>query len=136
MNWQTEVPVTPGSPKITYGQPILVTGSCFAQHLGDKLAYFGYQHLTNPFGVIFHPLPLVRLLERAVDGREFTCDDLFENNGLWFCLETHSSLYAKSSDALLVLLNDKLKTCREYIAKSSHLVLTLGTGWGLSLIHI
>jgi len=130
MKWQTEVPVKPGRPKIDYKTPVVVLGSCFAQHLGQRLAYFQYRNLSNPFGVVFHPAPLFRMIERAVESNYYTAEDLFEKNGLWFCMEVHTSLYASSSGKLLILLNERLDECRQMLSNCSHLILTLGTAWG------
>ncbi|WP_424120486.1 GSCFA domain-containing protein, partial [Robiginitalea sp.] len=68
MKWRTEVEIVQGSDPIGYQDEVLVLGSCFADHLGEKLAHYQFRHLANPFGILFHPIPLGHLVKRAVEG--------------------------------------------------------------------
>ncbi|MGB5654099.1 MAG: GSCFA domain-containing protein [Robiginitalea sp.] len=129
MKWRTKVEIGQGADPIDYRDEVLVLGSCFADHLGDKLAYYQFRHLANPFGVLFHPIPLGHLIERAVEGRRFREDDLFEREGLWRCLEVHSRAAGSSKDATLKGMNETLNTFQKSLAQASHIVLTLGTAF-------
>lgn len=130
MKWRTEVSIPSGSRPIGYHNPVLLLGSCFATHLSEKLSYYQFPCLSNPFGVVFHPLPIENLIRRAVESREFTADDVLESQGRWVCLEVHSSLSGGSAEEALQQLNQALKKLKQALERTTHTVLTLGTAYG------
>jgi hypothetical protein len=130
MKWRTEVAIPTGPDPIGYRSQVLLLGSCFATHLSEKLAYYQFPVVSNPFGVLFHPVPVENLLRRAREDRFFTSEDLIESQGRWRCLESHSVLSGNSRDDALKLLNGALKALKRALERSSHTVLTLGTAFG------
>ncbi|MEN8857195.1 MAG: GSCFA domain-containing protein, partial [Flavobacteriaceae bacterium] len=56
MKFQTCVPLQKQTKnRIDYNANILLLGSCFSENIGNKLNYFKFQQLQNPFGILFHP---------------------------------------------------------------------------------
>ena len=129
MKWRTEVAVPSGKNPISYSSRVLLLGSCFATHLSDKFTYFQFPHLGNPFGVLFHPVPMENLIRRAVEGRLFTPEDLIETEGRWRCLEAHSDLSGASPEEALQQLNHGLLALKEAVENATHTLLTLGTAY-------
>jgi len=130
MKWSTPVAIPPGPVPLDYGGAVLLLGSCFATHIGEKLRYFQFNALTNPFGVIFHPAPLLGLLKRAAEDRPFVPSELFERLGLWRSFEAHSSLGHPDREAAAEALNTSRVNLREQLQRATHVVLTLGTAYG------
>ena len=130
MKWRTEVAIPPGPDPIGYRGQVLLLGSCFASHLSEKLSYYQFPVVSNPFGVLFHPVPVENLLRRVREDRFFTSEDLIESQGRWRCLEAHSVLSGNSRDDALKLLNEALETLKRALEQSTHTVLTLGTAYG------
>ena len=129
MKWRTEVAVPSGENPITYSSRMLLMGSCFATHLSEKFTYYQFPHLGNPFGVLFHPVPMENLVLRALEKRLFTPEDLFETAGRWRCLEAHSDLSGASPEEALQKLNQALSALKEALANATHTLLTLGTAY-------
>ena len=50
----TEVPVTPQRPSIDRHSKVVSLGSCFAEQMGEKLAYYQFQVLQNSLGILFN----------------------------------------------------------------------------------
>src|SRR5690606_22749866 len=98
-------------------------------NMGDKLAYFKFQEVQNPFGILFHPSAIENLVSRAVNRQAYLAEEVFFLNERWQCFDAHSSLSNASREALLQNLNDGLETTRSQIGEASHLVITLGTAW-------
>lgn len=105
-------------------------GSCFATHMGERLHYYQFQQITNPFGVIFHPAPMADLVHRALGGKPFEASELFENQGLWRCSAAHSTLAHPNPERALEQLNTALEDLGATLREATHLILTLGTAWG------
>lgn len=129
MKLQTRIPLEPASHKINYDSQILLLGSCFTENIGERLLFYKFQNLTNPFGIVFHPLGIEKLITRAINEVCYTEDDLIFQNEQWHCFEVHSSLSHTKKDNVLSVLNDMLNKLREYILQASHVVFTYGTAW-------
>lgn len=127
---QTNIPLETESPQIDYSSDIVLLGSCFTGNIGWKLDYFKFRNLQNPFGIVFHPIAMERLIKRAITRDQFMAGDLFEQGGVWHCLEVHSLINHSEKNACLKLLNDLLEQLRESLEKASHLIITYGTAWG------
>ncbi|RDK89233.1 GSCFA domain-containing protein [Marinirhabdus gelatinilytica] len=129
MKLQTTIPLTPETHQIDYKSKVLLLGSCFTENIGGKLDYFKFQNMQNPFGIVFHPLAIEKVVERAVKNISFTAHDVFERDGQWFSFEAHSSVTALSQEDLVVLLNKRLEEFSKYLSEASHVVITFGTAW-------
>ncbi|NND61613.1 MAG: GSCFA domain-containing protein [Flavobacteriaceae bacterium] len=129
MKLQTTLALKPEEYSISYDSKVLLLGSCFSENIGSKFDYFKFQNLQNPFGIIFNPISIERLIERAVNSDFFDEGDVFEKDEVWHCLEVHSLVCGKTKAEYLEELNSKLKRFRSYIESSTHLILTYGTAW-------
>lgn len=129
MKLQTEILLKPEKNQIDYDSKVLLMGSCFTENIGSKFDYFKFQNLQNPFGVIFNPVSLEKLVVRALDQTSFSEVDIFRHEGLWKCFDVHSSLVSLDRDEFLSTLNHNLSELREWLLTASHIVFTYGTAW-------
>ncbi len=130
MDLLTKLELTPQTHhQIDYQSKVMLFGSCFSEHIAEKLEYFKFQNLSNPFGILFQPLAIEKLITRAINEDQFTEDDLFFLNEQWHSFDVHSVLSTSSKADLLETLNTNLKLTHNYITESNHLVITLGTAW-------
>lgn len=130
MKLQTKIALDPkSSDLIDYNAKLLLLGSCFVTNIGQKLDYFKFQNLQNPFGILFNPLVIERLISRSVEERFLTEDDVFFHNELWQSYDVHSELSSTSREDYLNHLNSLIATTNKYIKESSHIIVTLGTSW-------
>ncbi|THD68769.1 GSCFA domain-containing protein [Robertkochia marina] len=129
MKFQTLVPVKKEDPQIDYHARMVLMGSCFVEHIGEKLEYYQFQQMTNPFGVLFNPMAITGLLERAVNQRWFTKNDLFFSNGRWHSYELHSVCSHADADHILETVNNNMLRLYGELQNASHFILTLGTSW-------
>jgi lysophospholipase L1-like esterase len=129
MELQTKIPLQPERDQIDYGSKVLLMGSCFVEHIGEKLGYYQFLNLQNPFGIVFHPIAIEKLITRAINEDYYTEKDVMFINEQWFCFETHSSVSNSNKEDFLVTLNSRLKQLQEYILNATHIVFTYGTAW-------
>lgn len=104
-------------------------GSCFSDTMGGKLGYYKFNTLNNPFGILFHPLAIEKLISRALDGHYFTKEDLFYENERWNCFEVHSKCSTADQQKMLAALNMALKSLGDFLVTASHIFITPGTAW-------
>ncbi|MDT0293630.1 GSCFA domain-containing protein [Mesonia ostreae] len=129
MKLQTQVPIPDEQSKIDYASKLVLMGSCFSENIGEKLAYYKFQQLQNPFGILFHPFAIENLIEKAVQKYVYSEEDLIFHNEQWHCLDAHSKLSSSNKNELLQYLNDALKQTISWLKEASHVVFTFGTSW-------
>ena len=129
MKLTTPIKLSRQNPPINYSSKVLLLGSCFAQNMGAKLEYYKFQQCTNPFGILFHPVAIEKLITRAIDQNWFTSKDVFLQNEQWHCFLAHSKLSNTSEEDLISALNSALEKLRFSLLEASHVVFTFGTAW-------
>ncbi len=129
MKLQTKIPLTPQENQIDYSSEVLLLGSCFVENMGAKLEYYKFKTFQNPFGILFHPIAIEKLVARALNDRVFSEKDIFFHNGQWHCFEVHSEMSSTLKEELLIKLNTQLFCLKEYFLKATHIVFTYGTSW-------
>ena len=129
MKLTTPIKLSRQNPPINYSSKVLLLGSCFAQNMGEKLEYYKFQQCTNPFGILFHPVAIEKLIARAVNQNWFTSKDVFLQNEQWHCFLAHSKLSNTSKEDLISALNSALEKLRFSLLEASHVVFTFGTAW-------
>lgn len=130
MELQTRLKIPQHPNPISYESEILLMGSCFSGHMGDKLSYYQFRNTQNPFGTLFHPRAISNLIDRAIEGRYFTGDDCFYHMERWHSHHVHSDLSNPDPEALVRTLKGLIDMTGEQLKNISHLVITLGTAWG------
>ncbi len=129
MKLQTKIPLKPQLPKIDYNSKVLLLGSCFSENIGEKFEFYKFQNVQNPFGVIFNPVSIEKLVVRAITNNLFTENDIFLQNEIWKCFDAHSELSALNRTEILANLNSALQNLREALFSSTHIIITYGTSW-------
>lgn len=129
MQFTTQIPIKKNDNPIGYNSQIVSLGSCFAVNIGQKFDYFKFKNVTNPFGILFNPKALEKVIGFAVNNKRFTEADIFFHNERWHCFDAHSDLSNTSKEVLLNNLNQATTTLNTKLKEASHITITLGTAW-------
>lgn len=129
MQFTTKIPISKSQNPIDYNSKILSIGSCFAENMAEKFDYFKFENYVNPFGIIFNPVSIEKLISRIVNQELFTENDVFFHNEMWHCYEVHSELSNSNKEEFLKNLNIILELVRTQITEATHLIITYGTSW-------
>jgi hypothetical protein len=136
MQFRTELTPTPAPVKFGLQSPALLVGSCFANHIGSRLAQAKFPVVVNPFGTIFNPISLVHLLETAWAGGELPEHLYAQRDGLHFHYWLPTTFASPEPVALRAQAHDALAHVGEWLrqpAQPLFLLLTLGTAWAYAL---
>jgi lysophospholipase L1-like esterase len=85
--------------------------------------------VVNPFGIIFNPVSLEKLILRSIHKNYFTANDIFYYNEAWHCYEVHSELSNPDKSEFLEALNRLIDSTNQQLSNSTHVIVTLGTSW-------
>jgi hypothetical protein len=129
MQFRTQISLTKANNQIDYNSKIISIGSCFAENMAAKFDYFKFQNQTNPFGIIFNPVSIERIIERVVKQELFTEKDVFFHNERWHCFDAHSDLSNSDREELLESLNKAVEVTNDYLKVATHIIITYGTSW-------
>ncbi len=125
----TPVELPPTSLRIGRETTILSMGSCFSDHIGKKLSDLDFSCYVNPFGTVFNPLSISRLLDFLVasDDKFDLSDGVDSQKNRWFHYDFHSSFDTDSHEELLQNIIDRIQDVSRFIHNLDILILTLGT---------
>ena len=129
MNFTTKVPIAKNNYPLDYNSKIMSLGSCFAVNIADKLNYFKFESNCNPFGIIFNPVSIDKLVYRIIHSIIYTEKDIFFHNESWHCYEVHSEISNPDKEEFLKSLNRISKQANQQISDTTHFIITLGTAW-------
>jgi hypothetical protein len=129
MNLLTQISLSKASNTIDYSSQLLLLGSCFSENIGEKLNHFKFRNVQNPFGILFHPLAIEKLIQKAVQEGIYVEDDVFLINEQWHCFDAHSELSNSSKEKLISDLNFAVEQTLIQLKKASHIIITIGTAW-------
>jgi hypothetical protein len=126
----TLTPDIPPIPKpITYTDNILLIGSCFTEHIYDRLRQHKFRVLSNPHGILFNPLSVASSLDGYIEGKQYTNEDLFYLNELWNSWEHHTRFSHIDVAEALSGINQSQSEASGFIKKADWVIITLGSAF-------
>ncbi len=129
MNFRTQILLQKERNQIDYNSKLLMIGSCFSEHIFYKLNYFKFNTTSNPFGILFNPVAIEKLITNAINQKKYTEKDVFLLNERWHCFDAHSDLSSPDKYELLNNLNITIEATSKKLKEASHIIITLGTSW-------
>lgn len=125
----TPVAVDRQGLSLTLGDKVMLLGSCFADHIGDRLRDGGFEVLQNPFGVLYNPLSICQCLRRCIDLEYVDEGDLVQYDGVWHSWLHHSRFSNADRQRCLDACNASIQSGHEFLKSCTLLTLTFGTAY-------
>ena len=129
MQFRTKITIPKSDNPIDYNSKIVSLGSCFAENMAEKLDYFKFQNTCNPFGIIFNPVSIEKIINKAISQELFTEEDILFHNERWHSFDVHSDWSNSNKEELIANLNVILKSTHQKISEATHIIITYGTSW-------
>lgn len=120
----------PRLPKpIVYTDKILLIGSCFTEHMSERLGNHRFDVLSNPHGILFNPLSVADSLNSYIDDKQYTPDELFTLNELWNSWDHHTRFSHIYKDEVVRGINQSQESASEFIKSADWIMITLGSAF-------
>lgn len=129
MKFRTEIKCQKASPELNHNSKIVLLGSCFSEHIGDKFDYFKFDTFRNPFGILFNPKAIETSVKHCVEQKIYSKDDLYKHGELWMSLNHHSLFDHRDPEEVLTNINKNISLGHHALKNASHVIITLGTSW-------
>ena len=114
---------------INYYDRVLLTGSCFTEHISERLQQHKFNVLSNPNGILFNPLSVADSLNGYLKGRQYVKEDLFFLNELWNSWDHHTRFSDTDADAALAGINHSQEEAGKCIREAGWVIITLGSAF-------
>lgn len=122
----TEVKTIASEVTISRKESMLWMGSCFVESMVPFLTDFQYRVVSNPFGVVFNPLVISRLL---LENGDELCRANFEKEDVWMNFWLGSPFYARTEMELTEQILKAKTIVENQLENADWLVLTWGTAF-------
>lgn len=129
MKLQLPFQIPPLRPAIRHTDKILLTGSCFTEHIAGRLSVHKFRTMQNPHGILFNPLSVARSLEGYATGKLYREDELFYLNELWGSWDHHTRFSHIDKSAALAGINASQDAASAFIRDADWIVVTLGSAF-------
>ncbi len=129
MKFRTEISVDPFDIKIDFRSSLFFAGSCFSEHISDKLRQLKFDVVANPFGIVYNPVSMAGQLSRMLTGRAYTADELEFHNGMWLSFDHHGSFSHPDKNMCLNRINRAFEQGAARIRSAQFAFFTFGTSW-------
>ncbi|ANW96545.1 GSCFA domain-containing protein [Wenyingzhuangia fucanilytica] len=108
---------------------VLLLGSCFSENIGNKLSYYQFNTVINPFGTLFSPTAIAKVLEDTVNEKTYIESELIKQGEFFHSLHHHSDLSGLATVEVIANIHKAQQKCLAQLKSATHVVITLGTSW-------
>lgn len=119
----------PFQRKIAIGDRIMLIGSCFTEHMHQKLESYKFDALQNPHGILFNPFSIFTAIQHYVEDKSINEQEVFQHLGLWRHWHFHSSLADPDPGKTVAQLNSSIRSGADFLRKTDWLIITLGSAF-------
>ena len=127
MDFRTTVEFEMSGLSVRPEDRISLLGSCFAVHVGSRMAGAGLDVHVNPFGVLYNPASISEMCRAMAMGMDFADDCFFSDGNLWHSWLNDSMFSAGSREECRARLREACRIEGERLRVLDYLFLTLGT---------
>ena len=135
MQFQLPIQIKSPEARITYRDKIMLTGSCFTEHIGNSLDELKFSTLQNPNGILFDPRSVCNSLISYIENKQYRKEDLFYLNEVWNSWEHHSRFSNINADECLKSINQSQQQGHIFLKEADWLIITLGSSFSYRLTN-
>jgi hypothetical protein len=133
MDFQVPIQIPNLPTPVNYKEKLLLVGSCFTEHIGNKLEELKFSVLQNPNGILFDPASIAASLVSYIQNKRYTEQDLFFLNELWQSWQHHSRFSGTDKNQVLENINQSQQRAHEFLKTADWLIITPGTSYSYRL---
>jgi hypothetical protein len=127
--FRTEIKVTPAAAPMGTKNVVLTQGSCFADAIGNRLAGYKIKSLVNPFGVIYNPESIHKVLNYSIFNEPLPEHTYLQQEEVFLNYNFHSEFSALKKEELVARLTNAIGASHYFLKDTDWLVITYGTAW-------
>lgn len=135
MNFRTEIEIPKQENTFTYADRFFSIGSCFSEHIVQRLHDLKFATEVNPLGTLFNPVSIFKAIN-YLNGKELDPDQIIQSpDDIYLHPNFHSSFRSLDKTDLIQQINTALERLSSSYKNSTVLILTFGTAHVYQNIH-
>lgn len=111
--------------ELNHQSKVYLTGSCFAENIGQKLMELKFRALVNPFGISYNPISIHKTL--CLNSSTDVESTMVE--GVHFSYDVHSVLNSTTKEGFQENLQMAIDKQKEHLKAKGTIILSYGTAW-------
>jgi GSCFA family len=115
--------------KISLRDKIMLSGSCFTEHMSAKLKQYKFHIQDNPHGILFNPVSLANSVKDCITNKHYSDSDIFFDQGIWSGWDFHSRFSDPDPAATLAAMNQSVESGHQFMKSAQWLILTFGSAF-------
>ena len=127
MDFRTTFKIPPSPDKITYNDPAMFIGSCFATSIGKQFETGHLPVMINPAGTVYNPVSVINTLQTITSGKIYKKEDLCHYNGLWFSFDHYTDFSSENAEKVISNINNRNEMAGKFLSCAHYLFITFGT---------
>lgn len=129
MEFRSKINIPPSNISISHKEHLLAFGSCFSENIGRLLSENKFDINSNPFGILYNPKSISQALNRIIEGKAFSENEIICHNDLYHSLWHHGDF--SSVDKLICInrINNSFASATNSIKRANILIITFGTAY-------
>ncbi|MGD0342017.1 MAG: GSCFA domain-containing protein [Bacteroidales bacterium] len=127
MEFRTTFNIAASPLRITYYDPVMFIGSCFASSIGNQFEAGHMPVIINPTGTVYNPVSIINTIDFVTGRADFKLNDLQNYNGKWFSFDHYTDFSSTDCNELLVRINRTKKHNAKFLKSAKYLFITFGT---------
>jgi hypothetical protein len=133
MDWMINIDLKKLPQPISYGNKVMLIGSCFTEHIGNALGDLKFDVLQNPNGILFGPDSVCKSLTSYASNKKYAAKDLFQLNEVWNSWQHHSRFSNINVDEAVRIINESQQAAHRFLKQADWLIITLGSSFSYRL---
>jgi len=129
MEFKLDLDIKPSAEKLNLRDSVMLIGSCFTEHMAEKLRQYKFNVLENPHGILFNPQSISQSVTSYISKKKYQPENLFYHNELWASWEYHSRFSRPDQDEALKNMNRSQEEAHEFLRIADWIMFTLGSAF-------
>jgi len=118
---------------IQYRDKVIMTGSCFSEHIGSYLDEIKFSVLQNPNGILYDPVSITGSIVSYIQNKQYKDNDLFFLDELWHSWNHHGHFSGTAKEEVLADINTSQQQAHRFLKEAKWLIITPGTAFSYRL---
>jgi GSCFA family len=133
--FRTEIRIPEPDFKLTYLNSIFSIGSCFTEHIHERLRTGYFKSYSNPCGIVYNPSSIKTQMMHLLHDHRWSEADLIEHEGLYHGIHHHGVFSNALKENALNHMNAAMDQARLHLQSSACLLLTFGSALVYNLLE-
>ncbi len=127
MELRTTFKIEPSGERITYDDPVMFIGSCFASSIGRQFELGHMPVMINPAGTVYNPVSVCNTLDSITGRKKYSSDDLYNYEGTWISFDHYTDFSSRDPVETLEKINRTSAEAQKFFSSAKFLFITFGT---------